>query len=224
MPRMNPIRWILFLAAIFLGTSYAMLAADRYSVSSGNWNAGTTWSAVSGGAPGASAPLAGDVVYIESNHSITVASDAACSAIIFSENGAILSINAAVSLDVSGAVTLYKQSTSITQCTITGSGILSCNSVEVGTEENTPTGFFGVYLHTMQISVANMNISGDLNINSYFANFFTLVNGIFNHESGTLTIGGQIRGTYQRNINSCTFSMAAGSASGTLNLTGARSH
>src|SRR5258705_10822569 len=40
-------------------------AANRFSVASGSWNSIGTWSATSGGAPGASVPVAGDNVTIE---------------------------------------------------------------------------------------------------------------------------------------------------------------
>ena len=49
----------------------------------------------SGGAHGASPPVAGDVVYIESNHAISVRSaDEACSSITFTGDGAELEIQA----------------------------------------------------------------------------------------------------------------------------------
>src|SRR5579872_5425241 len=39
-------------------------AATRYAVASGNWNSTAVWSASSGGAAGASVPVAGDIVNI----------------------------------------------------------------------------------------------------------------------------------------------------------------
>jgi len=44
---------------------YSRGAVDRYSVASGNWNQTSTWSTTSGGAPGASVPVAADNVYVE---------------------------------------------------------------------------------------------------------------------------------------------------------------
>ena len=38
--------------------------ATRYSVANGNWNAPLTWATTQYGIPGASVPVAGDVVYI----------------------------------------------------------------------------------------------------------------------------------------------------------------
>ncbi len=101
-----------------------MLGADRYSIRSGNWNNINTWSATSGG-PRTSPPVAGDVVYIESNHSIVVRSaDEACSSITFTGDGAELEIRPSRTLNVSGSITLNKQSTSNTGCSIIGDGSL----------------------------------------------------------------------------------------------------
>lgn len=55
--------------------------ATRYSVATGNWNATSTWSATSGGASGASFPVAGDVVIIENNFTVTVTANAACASV-----------------------------------------------------------------------------------------------------------------------------------------------
>lgn len=47
--------------------------ADRYAVATGNWNSTATWSATSGGAPGASVPSSADDVYLNAaSGSITV--------------------------------------------------------------------------------------------------------------------------------------------------------
>ncbi|MFO7669158.1 MAG: hypothetical protein R6W31_05835 [Bacteroidales bacterium] len=212
---------ILFFVAVTLSLGYTLFAANRYSVATGNWNETATWSATPGGPPGASVPLAGDVVYIGSNHSITVTTAAGCTNIIFTGDGALLTVNLGVALSVSGSVTLDNQSTSSTACTIAGSGTIYCSNVEVGSATNTPSGSNDIYTHTMSSRVAYLNISGNLNINSYYDSFKTACNGVLNLESGTLTVGGQIEGVNQSNQNQSTFSMAAGSGSGTLNLYGA---
>ena len=47
--------WLIcFIITTFILAEKDIIAADRYSVASGNWNATSTWSATSGGAPGAS--------------------------------------------------------------------------------------------------------------------------------------------------------------------------
>lgn len=45
--------------------------ANRFAVANGNWNDTSTWSATSGGAPGASVPIAGDVVDLN-GHIVTI--------------------------------------------------------------------------------------------------------------------------------------------------------
>jgi hypothetical protein len=56
---------------LILGTANAV-AADRYAVATGSWSSTGTWSATSGGAPGASVPAAGDDVYIEGGWTVTL--------------------------------------------------------------------------------------------------------------------------------------------------------
>lgn len=53
--------------------------ASRYSVATGNWNSTSTWAATSGGAAGASFPVAGDDVFIDANFIVNITgADAAC--------------------------------------------------------------------------------------------------------------------------------------------------
>ena len=63
--------------------SFANAQATRYSVANANWNAPLTWATTQYGTPGASVPVAGDVVYIRSDHTITVTAAAACGSITF---------------------------------------------------------------------------------------------------------------------------------------------
>ncbi len=212
---------ILFIVIIGLGFGCALIAADRYSIKSGRWHQKNTWSATPGGPRAPSAPVAGDVVYIESSHAIDVRRNEACSSITFTGDGAQLSISSNRSLSVSGLITLNKQSDTNSGCTVTGGGSLYCQGVEVGSTTNSPSGFFTSYTHTISSSVENWTVSGNLDINSYMAGWFNRRNGIFYHESGTLTIGGQIRGFNENMFNTTSFSMASGSGDGILNLQGA---
>ena len=211
---------IFFFAVFTLCFGSSILAADFYSIRSGNWKNRNTWSLTPGGPRGTSKPVAGDVVYIESNHAIRVNGNEACSSLTFTGDGAVLSINSGRSLSVSGPITLNKQRSSNTGCTITGNGSLYCQGIEVGSTTNSPSGFFTSYIHTISSSVANWTVSGNLDINSYMAGWFNRRNGVFNLESGTLTIGGQIRGI-NASFTTCTFSMDAGSGDGALILLGA---
>ena len=68
-------------------------AFTRYSVASGNWASTAVWAATSGGAAGQSAPVAGDIVYIEGNRTVTVAAAAACTDVNIA-SGSTLSIGA----------------------------------------------------------------------------------------------------------------------------------
>jgi hypothetical protein len=80
-------------------------AASRYSVANGNWNSTSTWSATSGGAPGASYPVAGDNVTIENNYTVTVTANAACATMTIA-SGSQLTVNANFTMTFTGAVTV----------------------------------------------------------------------------------------------------------------------
>jgi uncharacterized repeat protein (TIGR01451 family) len=82
-------------------------AAPRYAVATGNWNSTATWSATSGGAPGASVPgILDDVIFVNGPVTVTVTADAICNSVHI-ENAAaagnnLLFINNGVTLTVMG--------------------------------------------------------------------------------------------------------------------------
>ncbi|HCC71038.1 MAG TPA: hypothetical protein DEQ09_07810, partial [Bacteroidales bacterium] len=207
----------IFLAVFFIYAAMPLSAADRYSVSSGNWNSTSTWSASSGGASGASVPIAGDNVYIESNHTITVTANAACANITFTGSGGTLNVNLSVTLTVSGSITLNILETGNTSCTISGSGSVSCANVNTGQAVYTPVQSV-LLTHTILSTISSFNVSSDINLNSYksgpmkrYANF--------NLQEGILDVSGSIISPGPPPKS--TFSMETGAESGTLVLGGA---
>lgn len=101
----------LFLATAFcLGLMcVAASAASRFSVASGNWVSTSTWSATSGGASGASAPVAADTVTIEGGFTVTL--DAAKSATNVTVKNTSTLDAATFALTVSSTFTLESGST-----------------------------------------------------------------------------------------------------------------
>jgi len=63
------------LSVVLLISGLEAKAANRYSVAGGNWTSKSTWSATSGGTPGADVPVAGDDVYIEGGYLISGSGD-----------------------------------------------------------------------------------------------------------------------------------------------------
>lgn len=219
----------IIIAALVLSltTALSVFAAkpgDRFSVASGNWNSTATWSATSGGPPGASVPGKNDDVYLENGYTVTVTADAPCSNLIFSGANASLNIDASVTLTVKFSISLDKQVSQNSACFISGSGTISCRDVNVGSATNSPpTAGSSVYNHTLTSTIANFNISDDLIINSYFGSVSNMRNGCFNLEAGTVTIDGPTGSIITNNAsagNTSSFSMATGAQSGTLILAG----
>ena len=219
MNRLIPECKTLFLTILLFLIAINVLGAPRYSVATGNWSATSTWSATSGGASGASVPVAGDNVFIESGYTITVTANAACTNITFTNTGATLTVNSTVTLTVSGTVTLDNLATGATTCTITGSGTLSCASVAVGSPKNTPAGLISYNSHTLTCTIATLIISGNLAVKSYNSGL-NFRNGVFNLASGIATVEGSVTTANANVLNSSTFSMATGVESGTLILSG----
>ena len=212
-----------FLAVVLSFFYFSLFAADRYSVATGNWNSTSTWSASSGGASGASFPVAGDNVFLENGYTVTVTANAACSNITFTSVGAAstLSVNSSITLTVSSAVTLYKLPNADASCIITGSGTLSCASLSAGSGTNNPTNNNTTRTHTITSRITALNITGNLSVNSYHSNNNRVRNGVFNLESGIVTVGGSITTANENGNNTSLFSMASGVQTGTLILSGA---
>ena len=130
-------RTVLRRVAPALAFASQAVAANRFSVATGNWNATSTWAATSGGASGASVPVAGDVVTIEGGDVVTVnISNAACASVqlgsltggggagtlVFS-SGSQLTVSGAFVLGANGSTSRFGT------LTMTSGGTLICASL-----------------------------------------------------------------------------------------------
>jgi hypothetical protein len=189
----------LFLAVVLSFFGFSLIAADRYSVATGNWNDISTWSATSGGASGASFPIAGDNVFIEGGFTVTTAADAACANLSIA-NGATLSV-AGFNITVSGTTTLNgtinhtsttgtKTFTGLT--TINATGIWNNNTVNApinfrGGVSNSGAFNAGTGIHTFNTN--NQSLTGTLSIPNVTVTGVTLTN------NGILTVSAALAGT-----------------------------
>lgn len=204
------------------------LAADRYSVSSGSWGNPLIWSATPGGPPSAGVPDRQDDVFIGNGHTVTVTADFECRSVTFTGAMAKLVVSSPSILTVRDGVTLNKLTNSNSECFLEGTGTLTCVYIEIGSETNPPPTdpSSSVYTHTFTSRIANLNLSvqgapkNDLVINSYVGGTSHFRNGIFNLESGIVTVDGQLLTNNVNPGNNSTFSMATGSQSGSLFLNG----
>lgn len=126
-------------------------AANRFSVASGNWNDTATWSETSGGAAGASVPVAGDDVVIEGDDTVTVnITDAACTTLqVGSTTGTTtatargtltFSASGSPALTVSGSVSLGYTGDADRDgiITFTSGSTLSAGSLAIGGTTGSP--------------------------------------------------------------------------------------
>jgi autotransporter-associated beta strand protein len=143
---------------------------------------------------------------------LTVTPANALVSVTFTGASATLTITGAT-LTVTGAVTLNSDAGTSTACTITGSGTLSCGSVELG---STVTPVLTAYTTKMTSTITAFNIADQITLNSYGFTLFTN-NSTFVHTSGTVTASGITTATQL--LSTSTYTM--GASGPTLNLTGA---
>ncbi|KAB1154125.1 beta strand repeat-containing protein, partial [Flavobacterium luteum] len=134
-----------FFLALTLFFAESSFSANRYSVATGNWNATSTWSDTSGGTAGFSAPVAGDVVYIERGFTVTVNVTSACTSIQLGRLGTAgagtLTFSGSSTLTVSGAVVLGNNITGSTGIiTFTSGSTLIAGSLQLGGSVTGATG------------------------------------------------------------------------------------
>lgn len=96
------IRKLVFFSILFFSFSFAN-AENRFSVASGNWNSTAVWSLTSDGAPGASAPVAGDNVIIQKGLTVTSVGTVSINSIVINA-GSTLNLNSRI-LNVSSFFT-----------------------------------------------------------------------------------------------------------------------
>ena len=163
---------------ILFSASFA--SAARYSVATGNWNSTATWSAQSGGTPGASVPAMGDAVTIEGGFTVTVTSNAACTSISYStaNSTSTLTVNSGITLAVSAAITIPRSGAGLNTLDV-GAGTVSAASIAF-------TNSFTNVRHQITISTGTLTVSGNITINPTGS---TSPSIIFS-AAGTLNVGG----------------------------------
>lgn len=161
------------LKTIFVGLSCLLIGIGsasgftRYSVATGNWTNTTTWSATSGGTSGASAPVAGDIVYIENNKTVTINANAACTDVNIA-TGSTLTING-FNFTSSGTVTV---SGTLTNTSATATKTFTNVSISGGTWTSNVAETYAITNLTLAGSTINgagtgiFNVTGTLNVNS----------------------------------------------------------
>jgi hypothetical protein len=165
-------RTLIVLLTMFVLMSTAATAAPRFSVATGDWSSTTTWSATSGGAAGASVPVAGDAVTIEGAHNVTITADAACTSITFPATATTntLNINSGITLTVSGDITIPRAANPGMNTIAVGAGNLNVGSIAF-------TNGGGNVRHQITISTGTVTVTGN-------------VTGTAGNTSGTISFSG----------------------------------
>ncbi len=168
----------------FAATSGIVTVASStyYSIATGDWNANTTWSFSSGGpAVGAGLlPVAGDMVVIEGQVTITITANAACALLTFegAGNTNTITVNPGITLDVSGAITIPRATGGANLNLIAvGAGTLNAGSIAFTASGNQPR-------HQITISTGTVTAIGDITTDAAGAGASITFSG-----AGTLNAG-----------------------------------
>jgi hypothetical protein len=158
--RTSRIRFMLIFAVVFSifmfhgwsGLKEAQAGACA-SIATGNWNASTTWSIGCSGPGGI--PVAGDVVTIANGTTVTVTADAAASQITIAASSANtgISINAGISLNVTGLIDMFRPNAGFIATLDVGAGVLTAGSLTMRAT-NTPRN------DILSISTGTVTING----------------------------------------------------------------
>jgi len=157
-------------------------------------------------------------VIITNANTTTIDGVTSVGALKLSVSGLTMSVNN--TLNITGILTFVNTTTnSNITAAITGAGTINCGSLEVGDGSAAFAPSNTTRTHTLTSTISNLNITGNLNINSYFVATNRIRNGVFTHTSGTITIGGSLATLNANASNTSTYTM--GASSPVLNLTGA---
>jgi hypothetical protein len=215
---------IIILTSIILSTgASSVYAASRYSVATGNWNQTSTWSATSGGSPGASVPVAGDDAIIEGAFTVTISANAACQNLTVS--AASFLVVGGFTFTVSGATNISGTIThNNTSGTKTYSGLVTVNAGGnwnnsgnsavsfLGGITNNGTFYAGTGVQTFNTNSQALN--GNLTIPSITVTGVTLTN------NGTLSVTTALAGTGGlTNASNATLNVIFSGAMGLTTLT-----
>jgi len=177
------------------------------STQSGNWNSTSTW-------VGGVVPATIDNVVIAAGHTVTVTADATCRKVNFTGTGGVVSVNTGITLTVSTSVNV-DQADQNNAGTISGLGILTCTSINVGTSAPSLT---AGRTTTLTSSISTLTSTGSITLTS--RNFSSNNNNpLFYLQSGTLTCT-DVTTVHPSGTNTATISLTTGAATGTLKLTG----
>ena len=148
------------LVVLLIGVIGSAFGTVYYSRQTGNWNANATWSTVTyGGASAGAFPVAGDDVNIGGgNFTITVNVNSACGTLSYQSgttNSPIVSLNAGITLNVAGAITIPRAGNPNVNTLAVGAGTLNAASMAF-------TNGGGGQRHVLTISTGTVTITGSI--------------------------------------------------------------
>ncbi len=152
-------RSIWLLCSLFCCLYNAEAATFTTNNAAVTWNNSAHWT-LNSGTSVLNYPVAGDIVNIQANQSVTVTANAACASITFSAGtltaNRTFTINAGITLDVSGTIAMANPAANFSR-TITVNGILNCTSLTM------PTTGGGAQDCVLSIATGGVaNVSGDI--------------------------------------------------------------
>jgi hypothetical protein len=207
---------VVLLALTFVSAS-ARAATIASTAAGGNWSDTTTW-------VGGVVPAPADDAQIVPGATVNVLNNAAANSITFlgsATNTGTLSVSSGVALNVTGGITVQNAATNKVSAAISGAGAINCASLNVAGATIPALGNLTTILTS---TIASLNIAGNLTIAGYDGGGSSQSQPAFNLSSGSVNVGGTVALTEAGSVSgpkgTQTFSMATGSQSGTLTVSG----
>jgi hypothetical protein len=207
---------VVLLALMFVAAS-ARAASIASTAAGGNWADTTTW-------VGGVAPASTDDAQIVPGAAVNVLNNAAANSVTFlgtATNTGTLSVGPGVALNVTRGITLQNAATNKVSAAISGAGVINCASLNVA---GTTIPALGNLTAILTSTIASLNIAGNLTVAGYDGGGSSQSQPAFYLSSGSVNVGGSVAMTEDGSVSgpkgTQTFSMATGSQSGTLSVSG----
>ncbi len=149
---------------------------------------------------------------------VNILTNAAASVNVVLNNGSLLTVTSPATLTITNNLNIHNAANASTTAGINGTGAIKATGLNVGDNALTPS---GTYIHTLNFSGVNLNLSGNLNLNTYRGFSNALVdNATLNFATGIISVGGTVSTVNAGGGNVAILNMATGAQTGTLNVGG----
>lgn len=205
-------RYIFWLLFLFVSQIENLSAASYIwtGATSNIWSDPTNWNLNNGTYPGQNSGDDVSIPFSANPPTLAATPGNSIASLTFTGVSGTFTINTGITLSVSGSVIINSIATSNISDTLTGSGVLNCNTFQIGSGTGGTANRNTILIFTL----SNLNVSGNFILNSSFSTRRN--NSRITHTSGTISVGGSVTTVNPNGANTSLYVMTNGGA--TLNL------